>query len=541
MQSKRIMALSIVVMIIFIVLISPLALNGGFGLDDFDYIDGAMRVNHEMSSGQGTFLDVLKSDFVRIEKKLYTHYRPGSYLITSMIVWSRGADAPAFIVFGLLSHLIITLLFYRLAYKIIGDWLKAFWAALFVLSQPLVISAVIWPGAAIFYMPFAICHLLVILSFVKYLESHKQLWLLLSASLLLLQCTFLEGAAVTILVLFAYYLFAYPGVKRRGLWIFFLRPIFYPYYAAMAIWLWLYSLQNLQVSQASLMASFAFNLRWQNLLGLPGRLVVFLFRETEKITGFSATSSGNHIISYVGLTALFVFGVVTLVQCLTLKKSPKMQFVGIWFFLEVLFRLLFGVLQSRVFYNATFPFAILLIVFLFWLAERISGLLHRRLSTIIIGCILALLVFLSQAVSQRMQIRNWNRTPLFVKHETDQILAQAGDIKRGDSLILMAPTAEQNEMIDRDSLRKRLRAYLNDYTATINFLPFDSAEARRLSQLPWYHVLVGTPGQYQPYRSDLDVSRLIPASLQVDYRRYQENAQRAREYRERMLRPQPKP
>lgn len=64
----------------------PLSLNGYFHYDDHNFLDGALRVLHNISNGSGTIWGALQADFVQFEDVPYMHYRPGAYaLITEHV------------------------------------------------------------------------------------------------------------------------------------------------------------------------------------------------------------------------------------------------------------------------------------------------------------------------------------------------------------------------------------------------------------------------------------------------------------------------
>lgn len=506
------------------------ALGGYYFLDDFDYLDGALKMRHQFQEGVGAIGDIFKFDFIRIDGDPYMHYRPGGYLLTTILVFLGGTDVTSFHIFGVFAHLIITILFYYFASTLLNDARMGFWAAFIFLCQDWVIHAVIWPITAILYLPSALFYLISIFLFIKYIESNNRVLLPFSAASLFLSFPFHQGSYMTILVIFAYYLFGDHKRKQKPLWLFFARPMFYLYYLAFIAWEWIQASQNPVVGVRPILIGLKSRLSWHYSAQMLSNILAYFANEVERLLHLRVDTMSNTAVAYL------YFGLVILFVCATLvvfisKSSRNLRFVGLWLLIETIPRYFVGGFAARGFYSIAFPAVIMLVIAVFYVSGKLTEWLKLSRQKTAIVAVLASLIVLLQVYRAEAYINMWNRMTRGFEQETKQLIDQSGHVGRGDTFILMAPTKEQDEMIPKDHHTKRIKAILDDYTANVRFMPFDSTEASAESVSPGYHVMVGTPGSYHPYSPELNLEDLIPGDLQRQYEKYLQQKRKAAKQR----------
>ena len=248
--------LALLALILLAILVLLPALKVEFYHDDYDFLSGALKLQQKIADGTGTIWDVFRHDFVSFEGGLaFPRYRPASYLVTYVLYSVFGPQPVAFIIYGIIVHAFVVLLFYYFGLMLLADRQKAFWVTLLFATEDYGLHSVIWPGASIFYLPFALFYLITIMSFIKYLNTSSFRWILISAISLFCSYTFFEGAHVIILVLFAYYLFGSHAAKKKPWYLFPLRPQFYLLYLAILVWFIILSTQNLGVGSRAIFFS----------------------------------------------------------------------------------------------------------------------------------------------------------------------------------------------------------------------------------------------------------------------------------------------
>lgn len=185
-------------------------------------------------------------------------------------------------------------------------------------------------------------------------------------------------------------------------------------------------------------------------------------------------------------------------------------------------RLPFSGFESRGFYAASLPFSAMAVMMIYWLSEQVSARWVKKWSATHLANAVVLGIIAIQAVMVQLRIMSFKNASLGtgIRDVEQQLFSQTGPIAPDDQLILLAPTQEQDEMIEKLFFTKVLRVALNRYDIHLYFLVYDSGSADSLASLPNSRVLVGVPGAYRRYGPDLNIEELIPEDLADQYQRH---------------------
>ncbi|MCX6640795.1 MAG: hypothetical protein NTW14_09985 [bacterium] len=512
------------------VLLSPLC-RGFFYYDDFDYLDSALRVLYEASTGKDTLWASFRSDFITHGDYSHNHYRPAAYFLTTVLVWLKGTRYIPFAILSITLHIICAMVLYALAQRLFKDRIKAFLAALLFLCQNWGIHAVLWIGAAVNYVPSVLFLICVLLLFFKYLETRRILFLLLSALCLYFQLSFHEEAQVTILVLFLLYRYEQNISSGKRWWSYFVQPVFYPYYVVYLLWFIQSSAQSQTFYLNSQLRTITKFFSFKAISAIYASFNLSVSQFIEQLSSLTANSAINQIFFW--LIVLTVFGFFSLALTLFFTKSQRLfRFLSWWLLLELLPRIVFKFWGSRGLYMVCLPGALMSVVMIYWLAEQMLRWWRgRKYSPSQIAAIMVLILLVIQSVHIQYRINGWNWRTRTILGVQEQLFEQTGQVTSDQTLVFMAPTPEQDKMIDKYFFTEQLHVAFNRYDLDLRFLPYDSVQAGLLSAQAMTKVVVGTPGAYFRYRPDLPVTSLIPNDLTERYQWFQQAQQSAKERR----------
>jgi len=517
-MNRTLFVLHILLLVVLITVILLPSLFAGYFFDDFAHLHGALEVRQNFSEGKGNASQLVAADFVVLPEREYTHYRPGGYLLAYLAVLLDASKPWHIYLFSIVTHLIVVLLFYKLASNLLEDKIKGLAAAFIYGTQDIALHGVVWLGAALFYIPSTIFYLLSFLSFLKYLRSKKAIWLVLSAVAFFLTLPFLEAGITLLPVIILYFMLCCvkkPWYKRL---IVLLQPRFYLHYAALGFWLFLLSTQNLSARMLSIQVMLKNRLTPEKIVSTLVTFRYYFATTASNELGFAVGGIANNLIvwSTLGLGLILL---VALVVALIRINKPFYWFCFLWFAGEIMARYLGATISARGFYIAALPIALIITPAIFRIGSIIAAWSGQKVKEGTVVYLLVAMLICLQIIRLELFIDNWIRITNSIRAEATQLINQLDDFNPYDDVMLLVPTEEQRLMFDTELL-PRICVYLNDPTPQFEVVVFDSSRAEELARKKNCHIFVGMPGKFYPYGEELDLAALIPDDLERQYQKY---------------------
>jgi|GEM_PF-1900448 len=388
--------------------------------DELDPIIASQLLHDRIQQGQGSILEIFRSDYIKIPERYNTHFRPMGYLNAYLIYIIFGTSNVYLNILAVLAHLANITMVYLILKKLLQNDIWALLAALIFTVDGIGSDAVFFIGAAQLYYPESVPHYLCLLGFVYYIVDKKPVYIIVSyigAAIALFGNEFAWQLLPTILAI------SYFWEKQKS-WAFLFKSKFIPYYLFFTGYI---ILARACLVKRPTMETGGMQIYIDNRLS--GKLLQATFVETGKI--FHQVPVLKQILGGVPefLLGMLLFAAVILIIVISWVKIKdfRFRFLVLWFVFSMAIVLPIGILP-RYLYHPAVPFWTMVIfaaaAFLTYLRNKKPD-LSRVWRNIAIVLFAFLLVFHITLNHQRENF--WDRYGDFELSRVTKILREAGN------------------------------------------------------------------------------------------------------------------
>ena len=375
-------------LIIFCFILYLPMLDNYYFADILDPIIASQQLQDRIETGEGSILEIFRTDYIEVPERYNTHFRPMGYLNAYLIYLFFGT-APQYLCFlTILTHVINVILVFLILKILFKHDLWAFLTAFIFGIEGIASDALFYLGAAQLYFPESVPHYICLLGFVYYIHNRRIIYLIISyltALIAFFGNEFAWHLIPTILTISFFW-------EHDRNWKFVFKKKFIPYYAIFVSYLLL--ARACIVERPGVASNF-----WEDYFGK---------RLSGEILTWSLSRIGDmfYRIPFLGnifkfLPEIAIGSIVTVIVFLIMSaawikiKDHRFRFLILWFLYALAIILPLAVLP-RYLYHPSVPFwgaSIFIILSISFYLQRklpsVKSLLNYTLIAVLTGIILS--------------------------------------------------------------------------------------------------------------------------------------------------------